>query len=108
MAHAGPCGPMRAHAEPMRAHAGPCRQGAAEKIKRGKTTCICTSSQKNVFILVRFWAFLGKGSSKTQNTRKQIDYVSKKFTGEIFFRWGVYFPGELLDFFFFRLFCCVG
>jgi hypothetical protein len=56
-----------------------------------------------LFFLVRFWAFLGKGSSKT---REKIEYVSEKNTGEIFFL--EFVSGGFFNFFPFDFFCCVG
>jgi hypothetical protein len=43
----------------------------------------------NIYILVRFWAFLGKGSSKTRG--KQLIAFPKKLTGKCFFG-GDFFP----------------
>jgi hypothetical protein len=65
-----------------------------------KTTYICASSQKKVrtYLLLFFFffsAFLGVSrQGEFENTRKKIEYVSKKITGEIFFRGGIFFPGD--------------
>jgi hypothetical protein len=48
-------------------------QGAAEKIKRGNDVHLRQLAKKStrtfifIYFLVRFWAFLGKGSSKTRD-----------------------------------------
>jgi hypothetical protein len=45
-----------------------------------------------IFFLVRFWAFLGKGSSKTRE--KKLSTFQKKSPGKYFFRGGNFFPGD--------------
>jgi hypothetical protein len=46
------------------------------------------------FFFSAFWAFIGKRQEEFENTRKQIECVSKKIAGEIFFRGGNFFPGD--------------
>jgi hypothetical protein len=64
------------------------------KLPRGgrkkKKTYICASSQKKVRTYLFFFsAFLGVSpQGEFENTRKKIEYVSKKITGEIFFSGG--------------------
>jgi hypothetical protein len=67
-------------------------QGAAEKIKRENDVHLRQLAKKSTFFfLVRFWAFLGKG--EFENTRKKIEYVSKKSPGKYFFGGGGFFSG---------------
>jgi hypothetical protein len=82
------------------AKASRCREGRQKKNPE-KTTYICASSQKKVrtyllfFFSFFFSAFLGVSrQGEFENTRKKIEYVSKKIAGEIFFRGGKFFPGD--------------
>jgi hypothetical protein len=75
-------------------------QGAAEKINE-KTTYICASSQKKVrthllyFFNIFFSAFLGVSrQGEFENTRKEIEYVSKKNHRGNIFSGGNFFPGD--------------
>jgi hypothetical protein len=86
--------------------AGSC-QGATEKNKmgNGKTTYICASAPARkkkyvlpIFFLVRFWAFLGKGSSKTRG-KKLSAFPKKNHRGNIF-SGGIFFRVDFFDF------CC--
>jgi hypothetical protein len=66
-----------------------------QKKENEETTYICASSQKKYvrtffFFLVRFWAFLGKGSSKTRGKKMstfQKKSPGKYFSGGDFFSW---------------------
>jgi hypothetical protein len=49
---------------------------------------------------VRFWAFFGKGSSKTRETK--LSTFQKKVTGKTFFRGGFFFWVNFFNFFSFR------
>jgi hypothetical protein len=74
-------------------------QEAAEKIKRETDVHLRQLAKKSTYVpffffKVRFWAFLGKGSA-----------FQNKITGEIYFRGGDFFLGDL---FFVAVFCCVG
>jgi hypothetical protein len=76
------------------------QQGAAEKIKRENDVHLRQLAKKSTYVptffppffLVRFWAFLGKGSSKT-----------REICLSTIFLWVFFF-----NFFSFRFFCCVG
>jgi hypothetical protein len=74
---------------------GPSRGGRKNKTRNRRTSA--PAREKNTYVrtlfffIVRFWAFLGKGSSKHE---KKNECVSKTITGEIFFR-GIFFPGEM-------------
>jgi hypothetical protein len=69
-------------------------QGAAEKIKRENDVHRTSAPARKkkyvrtffflILFLVRFWAFLGKGSSKTRE--KKMSTFQNKIAGEIFFR----------------------
>jgi hypothetical protein len=67
-------------------------QGAAEKIKRENDVHLRQLAKKNTYVpyffssffLVRFWAFLGKGSSKTREkklVRFKINHRGNIFSG---------------------------
>jgi hypothetical protein len=59
-----------------------------------------------ILFLVRFWAFLGKGSSKTRE--KPFSTFQKKSPMKYFFRGGIFFWVIFFKSFSFRCFCCVG
>jgi hypothetical protein len=74
------------------------RQGAAEKIKRQNDVHLRQLAKKNTYVpsfffffKVRFWAFLGKGSSKTRE--KKLSTFQKQSRGNIF-SGGNFFPGD--------------
>jgi hypothetical protein len=83
-------------------------QGAAEKIKRENDEHLRQLAKQSTYVpsffSFFFSAFLGfSRQEEFENTREKIEYVSKKVTGEIFFRGGIFltpFP--------FNFFCCVG
>jgi hypothetical protein len=84
-------------------------QGAAEKIKRENDVHLRQLAKKSAYVifyfLVRFWAFLGKGSSKTREKQLGlIECVSKKIHRGNIFRGGFFFPGGFLTFFSFDFF----
>jgi hypothetical protein len=58
------------------------------------------------FFLVRFWAFLGKGSSKTRE--KKLSAFQKKSPGKHFFGGGNFFWVNFFNSFSSLFFCCVG
>ncbi len=68
-------------------------RGAAEKIKRENDVHLRQLAKKSTYVLffflVRFWAFLGKGSSKTRETK--LSTFQKKSPGKYFF--GEFFSG---------------
>jgi hypothetical protein len=73
-------------------------RGAAEKRKRENDVHLRQLAKKSTYVpsffsffLVRFWAFLGKGSSKTREKKLSTLCVSKQITGEMFFRGGIFF-----------------
>jgi hypothetical protein len=86
------------------------RQGATEKIKRENDVHLRQLAKKStyipsLFLFLFFSAFLDVSrQGEFENTRKKIEYVSKKITGEIFFRGGIFFPGEFFASFSFRFF----
>jgi hypothetical protein len=69
-------------------------QGAAEKPPRETDVHLRQLAKKStyvpsfLFFLVRFWAFLGKGSSKTQE--KFLSTFQKKSPGKYFFGGGFF------------------
>jgi hypothetical protein len=70
-----------------------------KKVRTYLFVCFC--------FFVRFWAFLAKGSSKTRETK--LSTFQKNSQGKYFIVGGDFFSGGIsFDFFFFRLFCCVG
>jgi hypothetical protein len=74
-------------------------QGAAEKKTR-------KNDVRTFFFLSAFLGVSRQG--EFENTREKNEYVSKKNTGEIFFRGGIVFWANVFNFFSFRFFCCVG
>jgi hypothetical protein len=71
-------------------------QGAAEEIKRETDVHLRQLAKKSTYVPSSFFfffsAFLGVSrQGKFENTRKKFEYVSKKITGEIFFRGGGFF-----------------
>jgi hypothetical protein len=86
------------------------RQGAVEKIKQENDVHLRQLAKKSTYVpfffLVRFWAFLGKGSSKTRKTF--LSTFQKKTPGKYFFGGGFFFWMNLFNSYSFRLFGCVG
>jgi hypothetical protein len=88
---------------------GPTRGGRRKKTgkrrasapPRKKSMCVCTFFY--YFFLVRFWAFLGKGSSKTRENNSVR--FQKKHRGNIVL---VFFCVDFFTFFSFDFFHCVG
>jgi hypothetical protein len=85
---------------------GPARGGRKNKTGKRRTSAPAARKTQNkahtclfFFFLVRFWAFLAKGSSKTRDHEKKIEYVTEKFTREMFFRGGFFFRVDFLTFF---------
>jgi hypothetical protein len=66
-------------------------QGATEKNKTRKRRTSAPARKKKYVRTFFFWAFLGKGSSKTRE--KKLSTFQKQITGEIFFRGGGIFSG---------------
>jgi hypothetical protein len=82
-------------------------QGAAEKIKRENDVHLRQLAKKNTYLFFFLSAFLGVSrQGEFENTRKKIEYISKKNTGEIFFRRGNFFPGGFVLLLFLSIFCC--
>jgi hypothetical protein len=86
-------------------------QGAAEKIKRKNDVHLRQLAKKSTYVpsfffsfffLVRFWAFLGKGTSKTRE--KKLSTFQKKTPGKYFsgggtFFWMIFYGVVRLNFF---------
>jgi hypothetical protein len=74
------------------------RRGATEKIKRENDVHLRQLAKKSTYVpslffyffVVRFWAFLGKGSSKTRE--KKLSAFQKQLPGKYFFG-GDFFSG---------------
>jgi hypothetical protein len=84
-------------------------KGGGRKNKTRKRRTSAPARKKKyvrTFFLVRFWAFLGKGSSKTRE--KKLSACQKKSPGKYFFGGGIFFWVIFFNSFSFRFFCCVG
>jgi hypothetical protein len=76
-------------------------RGAAETKKRENDVHLRQLAKKSTYVplfcLVRFWALLGSRQGEFENTRKKIEYVSKKkhrgniFSGGRIFFWVIFF-----------------
>jgi hypothetical protein len=83
-----------------------CTQGAAEKKSRETDVHLRQLAKKSTYVpspfffKVRFWAFLGKGSSKTRE--KKLSTFQKKSPGKYFFGGGIFFWVNLFNSFSFR------
>jgi hypothetical protein len=77
--------------------AGAFRQGATEKIKRENDVHLRQLAKKSTYVLLSFFfsAFLGVSrQGDFENTRKKIEYVSKKNHRGNIFLGGIFFLGK--------------